>query len=191
MGNLREWYTLCRRVLKMNKRRQTPILSRKVKKREKEKWTEAYFTVEATLIIPMVLVIFVLLIYLSFYLYDRCLIAQDAYILCFRSSILKEEPDKAQAVLAGKQRQYGSKYFAIKNNTSSAAENGKWIEMSGEMKIFPSVFQNHFLMPSKQWQINFKAKAKETDPVKGFRRFSRLQELWQKATQGGKSEGNA
>ncbi len=170
----------------MRKRRKNLRLYEKFKKRE----TGAYFTVEASFLIPMVLVIFVLLIYLSFYLYDRCLIAQDAYILCFRSSILKEESDKPQAVLAGKQRQYGSKYFAVKNSTSNATKNGKWIEMSGAIEIAPPVFQRHFLMPADRWQIHYQAKAMETDPVKGFRRFRRIQAIWKKAVQGGEIERN-
>ncbi len=172
----------------MCKRSKNAVWTEKVQKSKVQKWTDAYFTVEASFIIHMVLVIFVLLIYLSFYLYDRCLIAQDAYILCFRSSILKEEQDKTQAVLAGREKQYGTKYFAVKNSTGNASMNGKWLEMQGEIRIFPSVFQRHFLMPSEGWQIGYKAKAKETDPVKGFRRFTRIQAIVKKAVEGGKIE---
>ena len=37
----------------------------------------AYFTVEAALIIPLVLGILVFLIFIMFYQYDRCLLEQD------------------------------------------------------------------------------------------------------------------
>lgn len=165
------------------------LLKRRRKTIGKEQWTDAYFTVEASLLIPTVLVIFVLLIYLSFYLYDRCLIVQDAYILCFRSSILKEEQDKPQAVLAGKERQYGTKYFAVKNSTGNAAMNGKWVEMQGELEISPIVFQRHFLMSSGRWRVAYRAKAKETDPVKGFRQFGRIQAILKNAAETAAQKG--
>ena len=52
---------------------------------------KGYMTVEAAFVMPMVLCVFVMLIYTSFYLYDRCVFKQDDFILCFRESIRKEE----------------------------------------------------------------------------------------------------
>ncbi len=44
------------------------------KKRE-----SAYFTVEAALLFPMVLLFIILMIFLAFYSYDRCVLEQSAY----------------------------------------------------------------------------------------------------------------
>ena len=46
-------------------------------------------TLEAALIVPMVICVFSLLIYFSYYLYGRCILSQDAYILAFRASVEK------------------------------------------------------------------------------------------------------
>ena len=62
-------------------------------RQNRDKWkrmeAEAYFTVEAALIVPVVVCIFVMIIYLSFYLYDRCVLTQDCYVLSYRQSIEK------------------------------------------------------------------------------------------------------
>lgn len=51
---------------------------------------KGYMTVEATYIVPIVLVIYMMLIMCGFYLYDRCVISQDNYLLAFRGSRFTE-----------------------------------------------------------------------------------------------------
>ena len=48
-------------------------------------------TVEAAFIVTWTVFIFVFLIYLAFYSYDKCVLFQDAYGVCFRGSIQKKE----------------------------------------------------------------------------------------------------
>ena len=55
----------------------------------RRKEADAYFTVEAAVIVPIVLFLFVMIIYMSFYLYDRCVMTQDFYILSYRQSLEK------------------------------------------------------------------------------------------------------
>lgn len=45
-----------------------------------------YFTVEASLVMPLVIMIYLLIILCGFYLYNRCVISQDNYLLAFRGS---------------------------------------------------------------------------------------------------------
>lgn len=47
---------------------------------------EGYFTVEAALILPVVLLIFTTVLFLSFYIYDRCILEQSAYGAALRGS---------------------------------------------------------------------------------------------------------
>lgn len=48
------------------------------------KRAKGYMTVEASFIITWTVFLFVFLIYLSFYSYDKCVLFQDAYAVCFR-----------------------------------------------------------------------------------------------------------
>ena len=43
-----------------------------------KKYEDAYFTVEAALLIPMVMLFTVMMIFLSFYSYDRCILERSA-----------------------------------------------------------------------------------------------------------------
>lgn len=49
------------------------------------KKVEGYFVVEAVYLIPIVLLLYFLVIVSGFYLYDRCVISQDSYLLAFRA----------------------------------------------------------------------------------------------------------
>ena len=62
-----------------------------------------YMSVEASFLITWTLFIFVLLIYLSFYTYDKCVLFQDAYTVCFRGSIQKDE-DRVVPYINGSRR---------------------------------------------------------------------------------------
>lgn len=50
------------------------------------KTEEGYFTVEAALIFPMVLLFTVMMIFLAFYSYDRCILEQSAYEAALRGT---------------------------------------------------------------------------------------------------------
>lgn len=45
-----------------------------------------YFSVEASLVLPVVLFLYLLIVIAGIYLYDRCVISQDSYLLVFRGS---------------------------------------------------------------------------------------------------------
>ena len=47
----------------------------------------AYMTIEASLIIPLVIGTYFFLIFAAFFLYNRCTLTQDTYIKCYRASI--------------------------------------------------------------------------------------------------------
>lgn len=59
----------------------------------------AYFTVEAALVLPVVLGVIVLIIYLWFFQYDRCLMEQDAGILALRGAILEAADNQERVQL--------------------------------------------------------------------------------------------
>ena len=72
---------------------------------------KGYMTLEASYIITWTLFLFVLLLYLSFYSYDKCVLFQDAYTVCFRGSIQKREDQVVPYINAHMKEQFGTKYF--------------------------------------------------------------------------------
>lgn len=65
---------------------QNIIKQKKDKKYKEKKLANGYMTLEVTLLFPVIFTIIMLLIYLSFYLYDRCLLENSAYIAALRGS---------------------------------------------------------------------------------------------------------
>lgn len=62
---------------------------------------KGYLTVEASFIMPIVLVIYLLIILCGFYLYNRCVISQDNYLLAFRGSRFTEAGENYGEVIYG------------------------------------------------------------------------------------------
>lgn len=136
-----------------------------------------YFTVEASLIMPMVLCIYVILIYVGFFLYNRCVATQDAYVLCFRESIHKDEslwsyPDGG-VVRAEEENQVGTKYLAIKSKSTSVRAEGAIIRYSGEGNVAPPLFGGSVIMPQDIWTFRYGMSARHTDPPLNIRKARR------------------
>ena len=74
---------------------------------------KGYMTVEATLVVPMAVCVITLLILFSYYLYGRCILSQDCYVLAFRSSIDADRygNNPERTVFAKRDRVLGKKYF--------------------------------------------------------------------------------
>ncbi len=51
-----------------------------------KKRLNGYLTIEASYLLPLILVVYALLLYLGFYLYDACVIVQSSHIAILRAS---------------------------------------------------------------------------------------------------------
>ena len=96
---------------------------------------KGYMTVEAAFLITWTMFLFVLLIYLSFYSYDKCVLFQDAYTVCFRGSIQKEEDQVVPYITAHMQEQFGRKYFGVGKVQGTVDRNGNTTSVTGECQV--------------------------------------------------------
>lgn len=80
---------------------------------------EAYFTVEAALVLPMVMLFTVMMIFLAFYSYDRCVMEHSAYEAALRGANshfrTAQEAEEAARTAAG--ALVGGKLFAVQGLT--------------------------------------------------------------------------
>ncbi len=150
-------------------------------KGRRKRWQmDAYMTVEASFIMPMVLCIFVVVIYTSFYLYDRCVFQQDAYILCLRESIRRQEGAPAvdsERLKSSAKSQFGNKYFAVRSLEISTSGEGKNCVFEGKALVLPTSFGSDSLMPKKIWSVQFRARKRKSDPpwsIRSLRRKSHV-----------------
>lgn len=148
---------------------------------------EAYFTVEAALVVPVVLCIFVMIIYLSFYLYDRCVMAQDCYVLSYRQSIEKGKADRAGQEAAG--TQFGGKLFML-SRMETGVSKGKNICVRANAAMEPPLFGLDFFDRERLWMLGVEEKACRTDPPRDYRRVRRILNLAAKAAGRGDGQGH-
>lgn len=125
---------------------------------------------EASFIITWTVFIFIFLIYLSFYSYDKCVLFQDAYAVCFRGSIQKQEDMVVPYISGHIQEQFGRKYFGVGEVHGSVDKDGHTTSVIGECQVKVPI-RNLFTMYDKAgWKIRTQAKAQIINPTKVIRK---------------------
>lgn len=128
---------------------------------------------------PLVLGMYVLLIYTAFFMYDRCIAEQDAYILCMREGTRKDEgpvssPD-VRRIQADEKRQHGTKFIALGGWSSRVYSQGSKAVYEGSGTCAPPVMQNIFPGEENFWRIRVRMSARKSDPPLLIRRYRRIQ----------------
>ena len=141
----------------------------------REKGADAYFTMEAAVIVPVVLFLFVMIIYLSFYLYDRCVMTQDFYILSYRQSLEKGAADRSSTGEIHKQT--GDKLFMLSGFDASSSSGGT-IRVTGQAQMKPPLpGAGSFFPLERDWTLSAEGQARRTDPPKDYRKVRRIMNL--------------
>lgn len=122
-------------------------------------------TVEASFIITWTIFLFVFLIYLSFYSYDKCVLFQDAYAVCFRGSIQKQEDDIVPYISAHMKGQFGEKYFGTGEVRGSVDRKGNVADVTGECQVRVPIRAVFTMYDSEGWKIRTRAKAQIINPT--------------------------
>lgn len=133
-------------------------------------------TLEAAFLIPMVLCVIVIMIYTAFYLYDRCLLNQNAYLVCFREGMTKEGAVRTASGKSGvgeNKKQIPGRYFAVTAIQTEDESTKDSVALGGTAKVTPAVFGGSSLMPQSIWTIRFRGMASRFDPPEKIRRFRR------------------
>lgn len=127
-------------------------------------------TVEAAFLITWTVFLFVFLIYLSFYSYDKCILFQDAYAVCFRGSIRKQEDTVVTYINEHLREQFGSKYFATERVTGRVERNGNTTDVTGECQVNVPIRADFTLAGRSGWLIRTTARAQIINPTRVIRK---------------------
>lgn len=146
---------------------------------KKIKAIKASATIEASFLVPFIIIIIVLFIYLSFYLYNREQISIITYCSALRGSQLEQENLEEQYKKAGS----SIDYLAMQNLLGIGAF-GRQIKVTGDyvevavsyqqeipIQIIPDYFKK-----ASSWNFELKRKVKKLNPV-GFIRTCRKLEM--------------
>ena len=136
----------------------------------------AYFTVEAALLLPFVLAVIVLVIYLWFYQYDRCLLEQDAGVLALRGSVcgISDKEELMQWLEGEAQKTDADKYinWTRKNIEMKLERDALKVKSAGELN-YP--FANiSFWSGENIWKTEVTYKTELVRPVFFVRTYRKL-----------------
>ena len=129
---------------------------------------KGYMTLEAAMVFPAAFALVIMLLYVTFFLYDKCKMTQDLYTAAYRQSIARGEyaPDTkidtaGYFMLSGCSAQVGGE------SEISASASG---DMAPALLTGTEEGQNI-------WELKVIMKARRTDPPRSFRRFRRVTAL--------------
>lgn len=138
----------------------------------------AYLTVEASLVVTLVIYVYVFIIFMAFFQYDRCLLTQDSYILAMRGS--REKYADSNEIYGQLKRERfemnTEKYLAFSWNETSieVKESNIAVNQGGSVKT--PIMANTFMLP-EIWQINIAKESARISPVTLIRRYRLLKDL--------------
>ncbi len=138
--------------------------------------TDGYFTVEATLIMPVVLYVCIFIIYTGFYLYDKCVMKQDAYRAALTgSSIYRDDNQKVYNAASDRVVKLAAdKYIATDYSYIITVQNKVKVTIEGRLsQPFHGLAS---LIGKKKWVISESAESKCINPVVFIRIYHKLEE---------------
>ena len=139
-----------------------------------------YMTVEASIIVPVVLFVFAALIYFSSYLYTRCVLSQDCYVLAFRAVSNNEErykDDLGAYVMDRSAKVAGGKYYGSSSPAFRAVVRGKKIEVWGSTIVRHAVVEKAFKGLGSGWEIEIKQAATKREYARHIRTVNRIKDI--------------
>lgn len=142
--------------------------------------TDAYFTVEAAFLIPVVLCLFAFVIYLAFFMYDRCLLTQDSYQMALYESEWKSSEDKdgSSGFSPDKLR-----YFMLKALNIEGQKKGKNYTAQASASVHTMFGHGMIGLGRADWDLTSESTARVSDPPKAFRTYRRSVRVAEKIAQ--------
>lgn len=124
-----------------------------------------YLTVEASLIMPVVLYVCIFIIYTGFFMYDRCLMKQDAYRAALRgSSVYRNSNQKVYNTAYEAMSEFaGEQYIAAEWEYEMAVQSTVQVSVKGSIRMpFRGIAE---LVGAEEWKIQEMAESKCISPV--------------------------
>ena len=122
-------------------------------------------TLEAAKVFPAAFALVIMLLYVTFFLYDKCRMTQDLYTAAYRQSIVRGE--------AAPDTSIDTSGFFMLGNCSAQVGGGSEISASASGDMAPALLTGAEEGQSI-WKLTVTMKARKTDPPRSFRRFRRV-----------------
>lgn len=152
-------------------------------RKKKDIWCNGYMTIEAALLFPVIFTVIILMLYTGFFVYDRCLLENSAYIAALRGSrmqlmdneeIYEETYELAKDLVE-------NRIFAVNSIRQSVTVSFDEVEVCYEASVIPPVGTLLMHMTNKDYfKICVKKSAKRMKTIPIIREFRRAEQAMQK-----------
>lgn len=146
------------------------------------KFENAYFTVEASLIMPLVIGVILFIVMIGCYQYDRCLLAQDSYRMLLRAEqcSFADNQEIVQSMEAQAAQWYYDKYLfcRIHAQTAQVTHGSIQITSTGRFQAgisFPGVSRD-----AEGWKLSQESRVHRIRPERAIRLCRKLAALSEK-----------
>ena len=130
-----------------------------------DKKMKGYMTLEAAMVFPAAFALVIMLLYVTFFLYDKCRMTQELYTAAYRQSIVRGDSapdtkiDTAGCFMLG--------------SCSAQISGGNEISASASADMAPALLTGAE-EGQNIWELKVTMRARKTDPPRSFRRFRRV-----------------
>ncbi len=130
-----------------------------------EKGLKGYMTLEAAMIFPAIFALIIMLLYATFFLYDKCRMTQDLYTAAYRLSVTRSgKASDPKTDISG---------YLMLNSCEAAISGGSTVRASASGEMSPALITGTG-ESGRNWEIKVTMEARKTDPPSAFRRFRRI-----------------
>lgn len=146
-----------------------------------QKVEPAYFTLEASLILPQVMLFTVMMIFLAFYSYDRCVLEHSAYEAALRGTAnhVKTAQEAASQAQGAAGRLVEGKLFAMRDFGYHVAVDAEKVTVSYHCVIqMPLMTWLGEYVPGIDLTLDISRSAARHRPVRILRAFRAVNQLW-------------
>ena len=141
------------------------------------------FTVEAAIIMPLIFIVIIMLIYVAFFLYNRCIIAQKTYIAALRGCLYEEGVtdkvlDRNAYITKQKEDLYENKLIAAQSSYSNVNVEKKEIVIKSGILVkvpFSTLLKKQGY--KNGWQTSVEKRSFMIDEVDFIRSCKKLERL--------------
>lgn len=142
-----------------------------------------YMTLEAAMVFPAVFALVIMLLYATFFLYDKCRMTQDLYTAAYRQSIARNAKAVDPTVDT-------SGYFMLQS-CEAGVSGGSEVRAGASGSMAPALLtgtgEEGTGEGSGVWEIRVTMAARKTDPPQSFRRYRRIAAIARQALSGGEA----
>ena len=124
--------------------------------------------------VPLTFFLIAAIIHVMFYLYGRCLLTQDAYLLALRASLIHDEEKRAASVRQGAEGQFGEKYFGNESLICSVEIPGEDVFAEAGAQTRRSGYD---LVPDGVWTARARMRARHYNMPAYVRRVARIADI--------------